>query len=216
MSRRDDEVWLRRARGCAAHFAKYRAYPKGYGLGDWLGAQRSAARLGLSWLTPERTAVLDALLPGWRESANPAPPSWEQSALAVLGFWQEHRRWPSQVGTSRPGEQSLGRWLSVQRVAANKNKLSRARRTWLDQNAPGWNPIGTRDDAWHLRAHQLGEWCNEHDRLPVLSSDQGPEATTERQLAHWLKNRRMEHRAGMLSPERAQLLRELLRERWKP
>ncbi|HEU5223149.1 MAG TPA: hypothetical protein VFU07_05640 [Candidatus Lumbricidophila sp.] len=132
-----------------------------------------------------------------------------------MAFWQQHQRWPSQSGQD-DHETKIGRWLSAQRLAANRNRLRSERRVWLDERAPGWNPTGSQEDRWTRRAHQLSEWCREHNRLPAVTSETGASAGTERQLAHWFKNRRMEHRAGRLPAERELLLSELLGEFWKP
>lgn len=96
----------------------------------WLVAQRSFNSRGA--LSQKKMLRLQALAPGWQ---NHLAGPWENMAEAV----SEHVR---QTGV-RPAaanveQQQMARWLGTQRAALRAGRLSLSRRSWLDENIPGW------------------------------------------------------------------------------
>ena len=202
VTRTNEDNWLGMARGVRAHLKRTGNFPRGdTSLGRWLQVQRSADRRGEGWLTGERKATLDRLVPGWRDSAQPSGPSWRETAHALQDFRQEHGKWPSQIGPTAE-EARLGRWLTSQRRLSRIGKILEDRQQWLDNHVPGWNPQRSRKDEWVSNARALGAWRDEHNRWPSAKSKD----PIERQCGQWLKNRRDDARAGRITRPRAHLL----------
>lgn len=201
MAASKEQHWEAMARAARAHRARTGDFPRGdTGLGRWLQVQRSADRRGEPWLTEDRTATLDQLLPGWRDSASKGP-TWRDHARTVQAFREEHGKWPSQLGPTA-SEAQLGRWLTTQRGMSRQGTLLPDRQEWLDAHLQGWNAAGSRKDAWIRSAHALGAWRDEHGRWPSPKSKD----PVERRCGQWLKNRREDARAGRLTATRVKIL----------
>jgi len=172
--------------------------------GGWVAAQRRAARTGAVWMTPQRQMLLDANLPGWRES--PALP--QRGRTEITGALQEHvrtaGRLPRQNGDTAD-EQRLGAWLTSKRLAHHSGELDAELTAWLNANVPGWEGAGPRDAVWERTARELGAYVTDAGSWPNRRSSDAD----ERRVATWLKNRRDDHHNGRLGAERIALLDQL-------
>jgi hypothetical protein len=189
----DHEQWLERAASVEVFRKRHGRLPTpGDGpVGAWLSGQRSALHEGFSSITQGRQAVLDELAPGWRSFLPPPTELWPDKVEQLTSFRQAQSRWPSQSADT-PAEKSLGVWLSTQRSKAHRGELPEWRRAVLERDAPGWDSTGSRADAWHRTADEVGEFLRIHGRLPSKRATGGE----ERRLGAWLHNRRQNERVG--------------------
>ena len=104
----------------------------GFNLGSWVDNQRYA-RKGHRKVEPEGHRRLDAL-PGW--TWEPSEAQWEEGFARLKGFVarEGHARVPR--GHTEDGFR-LGVWVSKQRQAYGRGKLSADRQRWLEE-LPGW------------------------------------------------------------------------------
>lgn len=111
-------------------------------LARWLYVQRHHARggPGSERLTWARRRHLNLAAPGWRQDDG-ITPSWVARADELGDFRWMYERLPSAC-SANPAEASLAKWFAVQRAQARAGSgtLTRARRAYLSQAAPGWEP----------------------------------------------------------------------------
>ena len=190
--RLDNDKWLQRAALVVGFRTRHGRLPSpGDGpVGAWLSSQRSALHKGLSSITPGRQAVLDELAPGWRSFLPQPIDAWPDRAEQLMSFRLAQGRWPSQ-SADPAAERSLGVWLSEQRSKAHRGELDASRRAALERDAPGWDSTGSREEAWHRTADEVGEYLRSHGRFP---SERATDIE-ERRLGTWLRNRRQDERA---------------------
>jgi hypothetical protein len=172
--------------------------------GGWVLAQRRATRTGALWMTPQRQMLLDANLPGWRES--PALPQRGRTEIssALQRHLQRTGRLPRQNGDTAD-EQRLGAWLTAKRLAHHRGELDAELTMWLNANIPGWEGSGPRDTVWERTARELGDYVTKAGSWPNRRSSDAD----ERRVATWLKNRRDDHHNGRLGAERVARLDQL-------
>jgi hypothetical protein len=200
-----EETWQRTAREVAVYRDRHGEMPS-------LSSKEYPVRRLAKWLadfrrgrgmTPERTAFLDAELPGWREGRPYRKPieAWEQRLDAVVRFTQAHGRLP-RTGTRNRDEAKHGDWLDRQRA---DELLTEHRRTLLTSNLPGWDTVPARADRqvvrlrsfeqrWGERLVEVTAFVESNGRLPAASRGIG-----ERCLYEWLLKQR---HAATLSEER--------------
>ncbi|WP_159798089.1 helicase associated domain-containing protein [Puerhibacterium puerhi] len=143
----DRPAWgaaLRDLRGFVAHHGRLpssgaSATAPERALAAWLVRQRARAGGSGPALTAQQLQVLDAALPGWRDTTELR---WRLHATAVAEYRSATGRWPSKHSAD-PHVARLGRWLHDQRAAAanpeRPGRWSAARRAQLDELAPGWD-----------------------------------------------------------------------------
>lgn len=115
----------------------------------------------------------------------PQRPPWGEQAFKLEEYLNKFGEFPKQT------ESPLGRWLHTQRSTGD---LAPERRTWLDENVPGWDR--SYQAVWETRAEELRQWVAQTGCLPSVS---------ESTLGRWLGTQR----AGRsLSVQRRQWLDE--------
>lgn len=181
-------------------------------LACWLGRRRAAARggVGAVALTPQRRAVLDALVPGWLTPDREQ--HWARRVEELRAFMREHGRRPSARARSAT-ERSLGLWLKAQwaaaRAGSGSTAFTPARRAILDEVVPGWLPELGREQLWAQRAEALGNFVRTFDRWPSESAASAPEQS----LGWWLTSQRAAARGGagatVFTPARRAVLDEV-------
>ncbi|MCI4659675.1 helicase associated domain-containing protein [Cryobacterium zhongshanensis] len=201
----NDDKWMLYLEHAVAAFRVRGAIPRGESHpGGWVSAQRRAARTGTLWMTPQRQMLLDANLPGWRES--PALP--QRGRTEITAALQDHLlrtgRLPRQNGGTAD-EQRLGAWLTAKRLAHHSGELDAELTAWLNANIPGWEGAGPRDTVWERTARELGDHVTKAGSWPNRRSSDAD----ERRVATWLKNRRDDHHNARLGAERIALLDHL-------
>ncbi|MGO1851858.1 MAG: helicase associated domain-containing protein [Microbacteriaceae bacterium] len=215
-------TWDARAQAVADFAAEHERLPyrtrdprsPEHGLADWLHKQRHRQRLGQ--LPQQRSAHLDALVPGWRvpQRDRDLDRGWSETCAAVAEFVRTSRRLPRvpRADVTDPVERRLGRWLATQRDAVLAGRLPLTRQRQLDHEVPGWNPARGRrgpgvSEEWLAVAYDYADWLDDHDgALPRRRSDD----RGERRLANWARQQRVDYGKGALHPARAQWLERFL------
>jgi hypothetical protein len=157
-------------------------------MAGWLAVQRRAAQQGR--MTSAHRSFLDTRIPGWRQSREER---WK-SQLALLS---------EATAAGTPVRGRLKVWLKSQRRAAAAGQLSAARKSSLDERAPGWDrPAVDPELLWLGRAEDLANYVDFSGRLP--GSAGGPAEATG--LYRWMSYQRGLARAGRLTKARRKWL----------
>lgn len=108
-------------------------------LAVWMRNQRSAARTGATWLTPERIELLDVTIPNWDSESDRR--TWDERMEQASQFYAKQQRLPSTKGNSDL-ERTLGWWLVKTRrwLRDSDPRLTVDRLATLDLNLPPWRP----------------------------------------------------------------------------
>ncbi len=175
-------------------------------LGRWVALQRTRYRSRTRELAPERARLLEAL-PKW--TWNPGDAVWEQSFEVLLHFVQRE-------GHARPtrfhAEDGfrLGHWVSGQRVARVRGRLSDARKVRLEA-LPGWTWDAS-SEAWDGALRSLVEFVERegHARPKVSHVESG------QPIGRFVSAQRTAQARGKLDPERARRLEGLAGWTWDP
>ena len=188
---RRDQKWNAKCRALEAFKAEHGHcnVPRRHGsLGNWMHKQRTEYKKGK--LSKERVQQLGAL--GFDWSPGSTLLTWDERFDELTKYKAEH-------GDCRilKREGPLGEWVSQQRTAHKKGKLSDERAQELDALGFLWNPTPT----WDERLDELMKYKVEHGDCNVPKS-QGP-------LGKWVATQRFGHKMGKLSEERARKLGEL-------
>jgi hypothetical protein len=109
----------------------------------WLRNQRSSLRNGV--LLREKILKLDQALPGWSSVApggfrasSHGQRSWNKRLEQLIEYWHRYGKNPVLGPSGSPEENTLSRWLAVQRHALKKGTLYPERVAQLDKLVPGW------------------------------------------------------------------------------
>ena len=176
----------------------------GFGLGEWVGAQRAKYKIGR--LDSARTAELE-VLPGW--TWDPFGDDWADGLLALRAFAERegHARVPA---LRVENAMQLGTWVLHQRAKYKIGRLGSARAAELEA-FPGWtwDPLGDdwADGLLALRAFAEREG---HARVPALQVEDGF------RLGQWVGSRRRDQRTGRLGSARAAELEAFPGWTWDP
>lgn len=197
------DLWFEQAAALTAFYAEHRRWPSMVDsemvLFYWLANQRHLASTGATRLTPERTAHLNTLLPGWRATGTSSEDkdgsargerrrlAWFVSADTLAAFRLEHGRWPRYRDLA---ERPLTSWLTEQRMGARTGNpvFTKKREAYLNKVLPDWR--GDFEQAtvlWKASAHAiaaLGRW-------PHQTSD-----VAEAKLYMWLATQCSEAKSG--------------------
>jgi hypothetical protein len=200
-------VWTVRADGWDAHFELLRAYRAAHGdcalpyrfvaadgtkLGSWVGKLRRAHKAGE--LSPERVERLETIGFVWTIHAG-----WDAQFEQLRAFHAAHGTClVPQTFVAADGT-NLGPWVNEQRQAYKKGKMSLAHIERLDAVAFVWT---VRADGWDAHFEQLAAYYAAHgDAVPVRFV-----AADGTKLGSWVAAQRQAHKAGKMSPERAERL----------
>ncbi|MFE6966717.1 helicase associated domain-containing protein [Agromyces sp. NPDC057679] len=113
--------------------------------GHWVARQRDLLRTGQ--LRPDREAILDAELPGWRDMTSLE--QFEVDLVQVILFRQSNGRLPDERSTV-DDERLLAQWVSDQVNANRIGRLEQDRIQMLDEHLGGWDRGGVSADALQL------------------------------------------------------------------
>ena len=214
-------TWDARADQWEAGFSRLRDYVKrhgdacvpdsytddGYGLGVWVGKQRSSYAKGT--LDAERERRLQDL-PGW--TWDPNADQWEEGFSRLQVYVKSHGDARVPLSYTDDGYQ-LGVWVNNQRARRNRLDADRERRL---QALPGWT-WDTRASQWEEGFSRLREYVKSHGdaRVPRSYTDGGYP------LAQWVQTQRTNHtkrtlEVGTLEADREHRLKDLPGWTWDP
>ena len=165
-------------------------------LGWWVRNQRLF--YGRGELAADRAARLEAL-PGWTWQIQAE--QWERmyEALQAFATREGHIRIPKHHGVNGV---SLGNWVTTQRIAYSRGKLSASRIELLEE-IPGWH--WGWDDRWQNSFEVLERFAQRegHANVPYDYRENGVP------LGWWVGIQRRHHRQGRLAAERIEQLQPL-------
>jgi hypothetical protein len=123
---------------------------------------------------------------------------WEQAFSAAKKFNKRERHWDIPDDHIEDGVK-IGNWVSVQRGARNKGKLSHDRLMRLDAVGFSWDP---RSQNWEMRFKLLEQFQKRegHCRVPQHFK------IDRVNLGFWVNHLRMAKKNGQLTPERIKRL----------
>ena len=177
-----------------------------FNLGSWVATQRQAARKRR--LSQSQVARLESL-PGW--SWDPIGEQWEEGfkQLELYATGSGHALVPAAFVTVEAFK--LGGWVSTQRFAKKKNRLSQFQIARLE-SLPGWSwdPL---IEQWEQGFQELEKYAhaNGDARVPAVSIT--PEGYN---LGAWVSNQRMAKQRRRLSQCQVERLEALQGWSWDP
>lgn len=149
-----------RLEGCVDFLSKHKRMPEPAALDPeertlaaWLAAQRASFRvsrdhesrnsLAFGVFNATQAQQLNDALPGWLSSASKHDVEWRRKAGELIAFVREEQRWPRASQSVLAQETALYRWHGMQVRAASGGtghvNFGVERRSYLDDNLPGWN-----------------------------------------------------------------------------
>lgn len=185
--------------------------PSGFGLGVWLGAQRTAHKAGE--LPQEQVERLDALGMDW---TNRNDRKWMSLYDVAAAYYHEHGNLnvPSEYVT--PDGVLLGKWVARQRYAylnpdRSSARVTPERKALLDKLGMVWEKY----DPWQERYDLALAYKTEHGDLEIPSVYKTADGVW---LGSWVSRQRQALNSGSsaLSSERRKLLRTLFKGERRP
>ena len=185
--------------------------PSGFGLGVWLGAQRTAHKAGE--LPQEQVERLDALGMDW---TNRNDRKWMSLYDVAAAYYHEHGNLnvPSEYVT--PDGVLLGKWVARQRYAylnpdRSSARVTPERKALLDKLGMVWEKY----DPWQERYDLALAYKTEHGDLEIPSVYKTEDGVW---LGSWVSRQRQALNSGSsaLSSERRKLLRILFKGERRP
>ena len=185
--------------------------PSGFGLGVWLGAQRTAHKAGE--LPQEQVERLDALGMDW---TNRNDRKWMSLYDVAAAYYHEHGNLnvPSEYVT--PDGVLLGKWVARQRYAylnpdRSSARVTPERKALLDKLGMVWEKY----DPWQERYDLALAYKTEHGDLEIPSVYKTEDGVW---LGSWVSRQRQTLNSGSsaLSSERRKLLRTLFKGERRP
>lgn len=185
--------------------------PSGFGLGVWLGAQRTAHKAGE--LPQEQVERLDALGMDW---TNRNDRKWMSLYDVAAAYYHEHGNLnvPSEYVT--PDGVLLGKWVARQRYAylnpdRSSARVTPERKALLDKLGMVWEKY----DPWQERYDLALAYKTEHGDLEIPSVYKTADGVW---LGSWVSRQRQALNSGSsaLSSERRKLLRILFKGERRP
>ena len=166
-------------------------------LGQWLHTHRTAKRKGT--LSAERISRLKALGVIW----DPFAAAFDANCATL----QEIKDAGGEVNVSKhdpdPARKALGQWLSHQRSAQKRNRLSAERITRLEALGVSWDP---NEDAFAANCAALQQIKGAGGEVNVSAYDPDP---ARQRLGEWLQYQRTATKNKKLSAERISRLEAL-------
>ena len=160
----------------------------GYRLGGWVNRQRGA----MQTLNPELKARLDSIGFVW----NQLDDYWEQGFKALTAFYQKFGHFSVTRGIDKYTGFGLNSWISTQRLAFKKNKLSSDRKQRLDALGFVWD---ANTEAWEEGFRELSAFYDEHGHCKVPANHR---TDTGLNLGKWLDHQRSAYKRGALTANR--------------
>jgi superfamily II DNA or RNA helicase len=189
-------------------FAALKAYKTQYGdclvpetnqdIGIWVGAQRRAFKKGI--LSVENIVRLESLGFEW----DPLSAEWESNFNTLKAY--RDRYGDCRVSNPSINHKKLRTWVSVQRSAYTKGKLSADRTARLEALGFEWDP---RDSLWERMFQILLTYKKEHGHCSVPAVYK-----SFRSFGNWVVNQRSFYKKGKLSTDRISKL-DALGFEWK-
>lgn len=185
--------------------------PSGFGLGVWLGAQRTAHKAGE--LPQEQVERLDALGMDW---TNRNDRKWMSLYDVAAAYYHEHGNLnvPSEYVT--PDGVLLGKWVARQRYAylnpdRSSARVTPERKALLDKLGMVWEKY----DPWQERYDLALAYKTAHGDLEIPSVYKTADGVW---LGSWVSRQRQALNSGnsALSSERRKLLRTLFKGERRP
>jgi superfamily II DNA or RNA helicase len=132
---------------------------------------------------------------------------WAERYAAIKAFRAKHKRWPARRASG--AEHALDMWISAQRQAWKKDKLSSERIKRLEALPDwSWDPFS---DAWEQGFEAVRAFRAKHKRWPERGA-----SGEEDVLAKWSGVQRREWKKGKLSSERIKRLETIPGWSWDP
>ena len=168
-------------------------YPQNPFLGVWVCNQRKKFKKGK--LAEDKIARLEEIGFVW----DILEEAWEENFLELQRFREEHGH--CKVPKRYPQNPFLGVWVSVQRYAFKKGKLSEDKIERLEEIGFVWDVL---EEEWEKNFLELQRFREEHGHCKVSEGyPQNP------QLAVWVKTQRNDFKDGKLSENKIARLEEL-------
>ena len=158
-------------------------------LWGWVSRQRQAKRSG--WLSTERTARLDEIGFIW----NTDDAAWKITFNELKQYKVKH----GHCDVSRLENSSLGSWVTTQRYALSKGRMSTERKALLDGIGFDWDPVESR---WESMFIELTHFKNKHGHCNVSEKENV-------ELAGWVMRQRDAKVRRKLSTDRKARLDEI-------
>jgi len=170
-------------------------------LGSWVSATRNKGNYGK--LSPQQKAELNAASFLWEIDEYRKSGVFERWLEELKSFAAKHGH--CNVTPKTPGYESLGAWVSSQRVRHKKGLLFASHVGALNGVGFLWNLKGQRKsttfDKWLI---ELKEYVTEHGNCNVTPNSPGYE-----QLGTWVSSQRVRRNKGLLDDGYVQALNEL-------
>ena len=197
--------------GTAGPAAKF-VTDDGYPLGREVVRLRRRHRQGL--LPANRIRDLERL-PGWTwEGSRPSradsePERFANAVSALRAYAGEHGTCAIPPDVRLPDGRDLGSWVHKQREAYRRGRLTEDQIADLE-TVPGWY-WDRREHLWEQGLTRIRAYAAEHDTADVPREYVTGDGF---KLGSWVIQRRIDNRAGRLSPSRAAALEALPGWRW--
>jgi superfamily II DNA or RNA helicase len=129
---------------------------------------------------------------------------WHLRFGALKKYMEEHGEEPDQ-DTEFEGLE-IGSWLTAQRAAHKKGRLSKDREVLLDQLGVEWGAYYDTERSWVRHMAACSTFLDDTGKLPI----QGDESSDGLKIGIWLGHQRHRFRKGLLLEDRKQALENLL------
>jgi superfamily II DNA or RNA helicase len=129
---------------------------------------------------------------------------WHLRFGALKKYMEEHGEEPDQ-DTEFEGLK-IGSWLTAQRAAHKKGKLSKDREVLLDQLGVEWGTSWDTEQSWVRHMAACSTFLDDTGKLPT----QGDESSDGLKIGVWLSHQRRRFRKGHLEEDRKDTLEKLL------
>ncbi|MFM8234377.1 MAG: Helicase associated domain protein [Holophagaceae bacterium] len=181
-------------------YSRYKRMPKNTGdtkekrLAKFLNHHRIYFKRGV---LPNDKIVELQTLPGW--TWDPFSERWDQNFQQLEAYVNKHQNYPTHDSSS------LGGWISKQRTAYKRKKLSPDQIRRLE-GLPhwSWDPLS---DQWNTNFQQLEAYVNKHQNYPTHDSSS---------LGGWISKQRTAYKRKQLSPDQIHRLEGLPNWSWDP
>ncbi|WP_257616910.1 helicase associated domain-containing protein, partial [Chlamydia suis] len=194
-----EEAWeenfleLQRFREEHGHCKVPGGYPENPDLGSWVSVQRKTFKS--SELSEDRIARLEEIGFVW----DVLEEEWEKNFLELKRFQEEHGH--CKVPQRYPENLDLGSWVSTQRYAFKKGKLSEDRIERLEEIGFVWDVF---EEVWEKNFLELKRFQEERGHCKV------PRGYPENpDLGPWVSNQRVDFKKGDLSEDKIARLEEI-------
>lgn len=172
-------------------------------LSTWVNLQRKTYKENK--LPKDRIKKIEQI-PGWHWSPFD---KWGTNYEKLVDFVKKNKKLPI-IRSNTLEEKSLGIWISHQRAAFKKSKLSQKRIEKLKQ-VPGWSQ-NNNDQQWDTAYEELIEFIKQNKKNPRSNS----ESRNERASASFSSHARKAYRKNKLSQERIKKLEQIPGWYWEP